>query len=345
MGSVKDLVVLEQPESLRPGKCKFVFSDRFSVFDWGVMPDTIDNKGKALCIMGAYFFEKLEKESGGEIKTHYLGILEDGRVKRLSEVSPGASQPNQMLVKLLRVIKPELRDGSYDYSVFRREKANFLIPLEVIYRNSLPEGSSVFKRLKEGKIALKDLGLDEFPAPGQRLVQPFVDFSTKLEEYDRYLSYEEAKEISGLDDREFEMLKSYSLFANELISKQCSKVGISNEDGKFEFGLDELRQLMFVDVLGTPDECRFIYKGVQVSKEVLRKFYRSSSWYLEVEEAKKMDPVNWRKLVKTSPPPIPSELKELVSQLYMSCCNALTEIEWFKSPPLEDVIKNVSQFI
>ena len=37
----------------------FEFSDDYSVFDWCKMPDTIKNKGRALAIFGAYFFEKL----------------------------------------------------------------------------------------------------------------------------------------------------------------------------------------------------------------------------------------------------------------------------------------------
>ncbi len=40
-----------------------------------------------------------------------------------------------------------------------------MIPLEVIYRNFLPPGSSVFKRLKDGEIKPQDLGLDRIPVP------------------------------------------------------------------------------------------------------------------------------------------------------------------------------------
>jgi len=36
----------------------------------------------------------------------------------------------------------------YDYSVYTSRLKNFLIPLEIIYRNGLPEGSSVFKKLE-----------------------------------------------------------------------------------------------------------------------------------------------------------------------------------------------------
>jgi len=60
MGSVKDLMVLEQPDSAKPGRARFIFSNRYSVFDWGEMPDHLNHKGEALALLSAYFFEKLE---------------------------------------------------------------------------------------------------------------------------------------------------------------------------------------------------------------------------------------------------------------------------------------------
>ena len=68
------------------GTGRFLFSDRYSVFDWGEMPDHIDGKGAALCLMGAYCFEQLEKKG---VKTHYHGLVDENgkavpscRVKR-----------------------------------------------------------------------------------------------------------------------------------------------------------------------------------------------------------------------------------------------------------------------
>jgi phosphoribosylaminoimidazole-succinocarboxamide synthase len=339
MGSVKDVVVIEAPQGEKSGIGKFVFSDRFSVFDWGKMPDTIPNKGKAICIMGAFFFESLEKEN---IKTHYMGVVDGGKITRLSDTK---NPPGEMIVKLVRVLKPELKDGKYDYSIYKKERVNFLIPLEVIYRNSLPEGSSIFKRLKEGKIKPQDLGLEEYPRPGQKLPKTIVDISTKLESTDRYISWDEAMEIAGLSESEADRIKEMTIFASSMITSQTEKKRISNEDGKFEFAFDERRNIMFVDVLGTPDECRFILDGFHISKEVLRKFYRKTSWYVEIEEAKKKDQVMWRNFVKSSPPRLPDDIMKLVSQLYMSCCNEVTEREWFKSPPLSDVIRSLRSFL
>jgi phosphoribosylaminoimidazole-succinocarboxamide synthase len=164
---------------------------------------------------------------------------------------------------------------------------NCLIPLEIIYRNGLPEGSSVFKRLAQGKITLKDLGLDHEPKPGETLEKPIFDVSTKLEETDRYVTWREAQKIAGLTDKELSDVKAVLLKADQTITKAASNAGLKNEDGKIELAFDEGRKLMIVDVVGTLDECRFTYNGVHVSKEVARQFYKKTAWYADLEQAKK----------------------------------------------------------
>ncbi len=337
MGSVKDLTVISDPAGTVPGKGRFVFSDRYSVFDWGEMPDLIENKGRALCIMGAYFFEKLQ-DAG--VRTHYRGLVEGDRSKPLSELQEAS---NVMEVDLFRVIKPAERIDGYDYSAFRNESGNFLIPLEIIYRNSLPEGSSVFRRLKEGSLSPADIGLEEVPSPGVKLSRPVLDFSTKLEPTDRYLRRGEAAEIAGLSESELQEIIRITLQVNDLITAETARAGLFHEDGKIEYAFDGERNPVLVDVLGTPDECRFTFEGMPVSKEVARIFYRGTSWYREVEEVKKKDRVGWKKLVFSAPPLLPERLKELISMLYTACCNEITGSQWFDVPPLKKVLQELKE--
>ena len=332
MGSVKDLFVIEEPKEDKMGLADFVFSDRYSVFDYGVMPDLIEHKGESLCLISAYFFEKLE--SCG-IKTHYIGLVENGKVKRLDEIS---ETTNVMRVKLARVVKPEKKNG-YDYSIFRKLKGNFLIPLEVIYRNSIPKGSSLLRRVKEGKVKPEDFGLKEIKE-GMKLEKPIIDFSTKLEDIDRYLSHEEAKEISGLSDEEFERLKDIALKVDEIITSEVSKVSLENEDGKIEFALDEFRNIIVVDAVGTPDECRFSYDGFEVSKELLRSYYRKTEWYRKLKEVKGKP--NWREMVG-KPLRLSEDVRLLASKLYMALCNEITGKRFFDVPKLGEIIKEIKE--
>jgi len=336
MGSVKDLKIFTMPDANNLGSARFVFSDRYSVFDWGEMPDLIPNKGAAIAILSAYFFEELERRG---IRTHYAGLIEEGVTKKLSDLKNPA---DTMKIKLLHVIWPELSGEKYDYSSYRNEKGGFLIPLEVIYRNFLPEGSSVFKRLESGKIKPEHLGLDRMPVPGQKLDPPFIDVSTKLEITDRYLSWGGAREISSLTDGEIDELKRLASKINELITEKVSKIGLVNEDGKIEFGFDTSRRLTVVDVLGTLDECRFTHDSLPVSKEIARIYYRNTEWYQAVEEAKKKDRQHWKEICKLSPKPLPERLKQAISQIYCVCTNKITQREWFRDiPDLEDILEDI----
>ncbi len=335
MGSVKDLEIIKQPSD-KTGIGRFHFSDRYSVFDFGEMPDLLMNKGKALCMLSAYFFEFLEKKG---ITTHYLGLVEEKEVKRLNEID---SPSSTMEILLVNVYKPEKIGREYDYSIFQKLHGNFLIPLEIIYRNSLPEGSSVFRRLKNGEIKPEDLGLDTIPESGQRLEKPIVDFSTKLEDVDRYLSREEARRISGMNQEEFEKLIELTLIIDDLITKEVSKAGIVNEDGKIEVAFNEERELMVVDAIGTPDECRFSFNSIEMSKEVLRRYYRKTDWHRRVEKSKGEE--DWRRVVG-KPPKLPEELKNAVEEMYMSACNEITGRKFFESPSLKEVMKKISEFM
>ena len=339
MGSVKDLRVLQPPAESAAGKGVFRFSDRYSVFDWGEMPDLIPRKGEAITILAAYFFEKLHAEG---VKTHYLGVVEDGLAKKLEDVRKPSAE---MEVSLLNVIKPAVREGVYDYSPYRTAKGCFLIPLEVIYRNSLPAGSSVFKRLKEGEITPEDLGLDSFPEPGKKLASPILDVSTKLEITDRYIAWAEAEKISGLSRAEADNLRDASQKLNGIITDEFSRIELVNEDGKFEFGFGPARELMVVDVMGTLDECRFTWNGLPVSKEIARLHYRGTPWHEAVEAAKKKDRENWKSICEMSPEPLPENLKNAISAVYCACTNEITGREWFDVPPFKDVMAGLKEII
>lgn len=336
MGSVKDLKVIKEASHDSYGIGRFIYSDRYSVFDWGEMPDLIPGKGSAIAVLGSYFFEKLESMG---IPTHFLGLVEDGKAKKLGDVK---NPSNEMEMKLLRVLKPSLSGNTYDYSMYKNEKGGFLIPLEVIYRNDLPPGSSVFKRLKNGEITPQDLGLDTMPGPNQKLGKPVYDVSTKLEITDRYMKWDEAREISGMNVKEIQELKDLTAKVNKLITEEFANIGLKNEDGKIEVGYDLNRNLMVVDVLGTLDECRFTYEGLPVSKEIARIYYRDSDWSRAIDEAKQKDRQRWKEICAVKPGPLPANLKKAISDVYAACTNEITGRQWFANvPPLKEIMKEI----
>ncbi|MCX7957698.1 MAG: phosphoribosylaminoimidazolesuccinocarboxamide synthase [Deltaproteobacteria bacterium] len=341
MGSVKDLRIIRNPSQEKAGEGIFTFSDRYSVFDWGEMPDLIPDKGMAIAILGAHFFEIAEREG---FSTHYIGMESGEKPLRLSELKQPSSA---MRVRIFNVIKPPLLpDKTYDYSAYQNVRTNYLIPLEVIYRNRLPEGSSVFKRLKSGEISPEDLGLQSTPEPGITLKNPIYDVSTKLERIDRYIKWDEAERISGLDSHKIRKLKEMIDALNRIITDEFAKLGLVNEDGKIEFALDEKGEICIVDVFGTLDECRFTYEGMPVSKEVARIFYRKTEWYEALNRAKEKDRQNFRQICEKQPENLPGEFKEAIANLYRYCTNKITGRVWFEGvPELRESIGVIKRFI
>jgi phosphoribosylaminoimidazole-succinocarboxamide synthase len=342
MGSVKDLEITQKPTRDVMGVGRFHFSDRYSVFDWGEMPDHIEGKGEALCLMGAYCFERLEAIG---VRAHYRGLVDEtGKVVRFKELRRPTSI---MEVNLVNVYKPETRQSQgkleHDYSLYTSNLKNCLIPLEIIYRNGLPEGSSVFKRLEQGKLTIKDLGLNHYPKPGEHFAKPIFDVSTKLEQADRYVTWEEAKKTAGLTNIELIAVKTILSKVNDTISEIACHARLENEDGKIELAFDDKRRLMVVDVVGTLDECRFTYDGIHVSKEIARQFYKKTGWYRDVEEAKKTAETqgakDWKALCKSQPPKLDAQLKTIISEMYMAAANEMIEKKMFAVSSLADTVK------
>ena len=127
MTSVKAFEVETEPTATTLGRGAFVFSDDYSVFDWGRMPDEIPEKGRTLCLMGAANFEALETAG---IPTHYRGVTADGRTGRTTELE---KPPRRMEIELTRVPELPFRDGSYDYEAYHAAGGeNYLVPLEIV---------------------------------------------------------------------------------------------------------------------------------------------------------------------------------------------------------------------
>jgi len=343
MGSVKSLRVEEAATKSSLGRGTFVFSDDYSVFDWGKMPDKISEKGASLCAMGAYSFELLED---ADVPTHYRGVVSDGEAVPLAEAE---EPPDEMAVELTQV--PELpfdeAAGEYDYDAFHAEGGdNYLVPLEVVFRNAVPPGSSLRSRYDPSELGL---GIDDWTKDETvELEEPIVEFSTKFEEKDRYLDDEEARRVSGLDEDAFETLRETAQRVNGIITEHADSVGLSHQDGKVECLYND-GDIKVADVAGTFDENRFLRDGTQISKEFLRQFYKTydPDWVDAVSEAKEeadeRGVADWRELCDVKPKPLPEDVKLAASDLYRAGANVYTERELFDAPELDGVVERVEK--
>jgi phosphoribosylaminoimidazole-succinocarboxamide synthase len=280
----------------------FEYTDAYSVFDWGKMPDLLAHKGEALAVIAAELFERLErpdtwrdfsrtqeafdlrKESHfgavfneiGEklqkegLRTHYLGVLSE---------KPGATSVQARMIKdvtrsvhhiLARRVTAErpklvqiLGRTVPDYHVTRQSKPPRLIPLEVVFRFSCPPGSSYKAE------------------PGQKWNFPVLQLFTKLENSDRLVDIAEALAISGVPGEVLQEMLLKTAWVSTLLKSLCSAAGFELADGKLEWAVNEAGECILVDAIG-PDELRILRGGVQLSKEVLRDCYKSTEWYASV---------------------------------------------------------------
>lgn len=200
-GSVKDLVgpfeVAGKPAVV------FQYTDAYSVFDWGRMPDLLPSKGAALATLAAELFERLESAQSwkafsgspealglrkgnrfgaafnelGErlqaegLRTHYLGVLPalPARGAGLKPVSlDAAGAPvRQLVVRQVSVVKPQMKSvlgrSLPDYLPTRSSPAPRLVPLEVVFRFSCPPGSSLAERVGRDPGYLASIGFAGTP--------------------------------------------------------------------------------------------------------------------------------------------------------------------------------------
>jgi phosphoribosylaminoimidazole-succinocarboxamide synthase len=336
MTSVKEFRVTEAATPDRLGRGAFVFTDDYSVFDWGKMPDAIPNKGAALCAMGAKNFELLEAEG---IPTHYRGVVSGGDVRPLDRVG---DPPREMAIDLTRVPDLPHEGRTYDYDAFHAEAdENYLVPLEIVFRNRVPVGSSLRSRTTPEAVGLDG---EAWPEEAVDLPEPVVEFSTKFEESDRYLAHEEADRIAGAAD--LEELERVARTVNRVVTDRAAEAGLVHEDGKIECLYFD-GEVRVADVVGTFDENRFSFEGQQVSKEVVRQYHKRTQpeWVGAIEDAKERakaeDVADWRTLCEVDPEPLPRHVVDAMRDLYTAGANAYLGRTLFDAPTLAAAVGTV----
>ena len=341
MTSVKNFQVERPATADHLGRGRFEFTDDYSVFDWGKMPDEIPQKGQSLCTMGAYNFELLE-EAG--IPTHYRGVQTDEGMTSLGLALESGTVPRELGIELTQVPDLPFTNGAYDYErYFEAAEENYLSPLEVVFRNAVPVGSSLRTRLSPAEAGLDR---DDWPDEPVDLPEPVIEFSTKYEEQDRYLSTEKAEAISGPAD--LSELESFAREVNDAITQQAERTGFVHQDGKIEC-LYYQGEIRVADVVGTFDENRFSYDGQQVSKEVIRQYHKrtQSEWVDAVGHAKQQateEGVNdWKQFCEHSPQPLDEAVITAARDLYCAGTNQYIEREVFDAPSLSDAVTAIEQ--
>ncbi|MGD9963352.1 MAG: phosphoribosylaminoimidazolesuccinocarboxamide synthase, partial [Thermoplasmata archaeon] len=223
---------------------------------------------------------------------------------------------NRMRVHKVQVLDP---------SKLTRKSTNFLVPLEVICRYYV--AGSLWDRVRSGEVKPSKLGFkgNKDIKYGDELPEPFVEVTTKLEEHDRLLTKTEAMKMASVSVDEYKAMIDSVTQIDERIADEVGKRDLIHVDGKQEFAFDENRELMVVDTFGTADEDRWwddtaYSKGefVELSKELVRQYYREKGYYSKLTEARKQG--------RPEPkiPALPADKIKKVSDLYVDMFERIT---------------------
>ncbi len=304
--STENLKVIEPPTAAMSGVGVFEYTDHYTVFHYGRMPDLIPGKGEAVCRMAVTNFLML-KAAG--VPTHFRRFIAPNRIEfDLAPVpGPGTTAPSP---------------GS----------RNYLVPVQVIARNELPPGSSVHRRLAAGTLTPSDLGLRSIPGPGERVDPPLIEYATMREDVNRFVGPAEAQRAAGLSDDLFQEMYDTTVTVNEVMTRHAREVGLRHCDGKVEYLVSADARIVLADSPGTPDETRLMVGDLHCGKQVIRDWYVARGLEVPVRQLifdgipRSQWPV---------PAPLPQEFIPAMSDMYRALSETWTGERIWNAPSLQ----------
>lgn len=238
-----------------------VVSDRVSAFDV-IMPNGIPGKGRVLTEISNVWFELTK----GIIPNHVASIDVDEFFNYCPEFSMGFA-----------IFAEELRGRS------TLVKKVTPLPVEAIVRGYI--SGSGWKSYQEDQ-TICGIKLPDELVESDKLPEVLFTPSTKAEEgaHDENISFGETIEIVGLNIAS--QVRKTSLDIYTKCAELALQQGIIIADTKFEFGLDDEKNLILIDELLTPDSSRFwpvdqyMPGGPQPSfdKQFLRDWLETLDW-------------------------------------------------------------------
>jgi len=280
-GKVRDVYALGDDKLL------MITTDRLSAFDV-VMGEPIPEKGVVLNQMANFWFDKL----ASVIPNHLTGI-DPATVVTPDEVSQVIGR-----AVVAKRLKPIL--------------------VEAVVRGYL--AGSGWKDYKEsGKVC--GIALPASLANAQKLPEPIFTPAAKAEvgNHDENISFEKVVELIG--EKLANQIRAVSIRLYKEASDYAATRGIIIADTKFEFGLDDLGQLVLMDEILTADSSRFwpaeTYHVGSNPPSYDKQFVRD---WLETAQ------VNGKLWPKTAPAPqLPTNVIEKTAQKYLEALNRLTQ--------------------
>lgn len=276
-GKVRDVYEIDNKSLL------LVATDRLSAFDV-VFAEPIPEKGHVLTHLSNFWFEKFDKTK--LVKSHLLPINPES------------------------VVAPSERDQVIGRAVVVRKTKP--LPIEAVVRGYLV-GSGWVDYQKTGSVC--GIKLPSNLQQAQMLAEPIFTPATKAAqgEHDQNISFETASKIIGSELAH--KIRELSINIYQTARDFARSKNIIIADTKFEFGLDNDNNLIWIDEALTPDSSRYwplekYATGISppsFDKQFVRDYLLKIKWN------------------QTPPaPPLPAEVINMLSIKYQEAFNLLT---------------------
>lgn len=207
-----------------------VATDRISAFDV-ILKNKVSKKGAILTQMSRFWFD------------YTKDIV-----------------PNHMLSVDTKDMPEFFRNEDFDGNSMMCKKLSML-PIECIVRGYIT-GSGWASYQKNGTVC--GIALPEGLQESEKLPEPIYTPSTKAElgDHDENISFEQSvdvleKQFPGKGREYAEKIRDCTIALYKKCAEYALKKGIIIADTKFEFGLDENREVVLGDEMLTPDSSRF----------------------------------------------------------------------------------------
>lgn len=283
------------------------FSDRYSVFGWGEMPDELQGKAVGAAFLAWFFFDHLGKPQSWQDPAVFAGISAGGRLQRLAQEG--------LAHHMIGLAGGDLRPLSLDREILSPSKFLLVRPL------SYP-GDAVRDDLPADRVLPFAV---QFTFDGDKLAVAYTG-----SEEGGVISASAAMSKGKLSAVELEELDLLSRLVALRLRATCKDIGAELVEGQLRFAVlgaagAAPRDFMLVDSLG-PDELRMYIGATELSQDVLCQAYRGTNWLAAVDKAKAIAAErgegDWKRIcqeeLKAQPPLLSPIVKEKAVMVYKS---------------------------
>lgn len=303
----------------KPGQSPYIleFSDRYSVYEWGEMPEDIQGKATGLAFLAWFFFDHLGRAESWQDASLFPATVDQAELARL--------RANGMPHHMIDLAGGDLRPLLLDREVLSPSKLLLVKPL------AYPNAEDPKATVGEARVLPVQIRF-EFT---RGHAMPGVTILAECETSCIVKTVEEAANKCRLSPAEMTRMAKLGELVALRLRATLSDIGIDLTSGKLTFavtGSATSLEFMLADSLG-PDTLTLECDGVRISQDVLCQGYRGTNWLLAVEKAKSMAAErgerDWKRIcteeLKSHPPLLSPIVKEKAAMVYQGLARALCE--------------------